>query len=161
LAGCALSSAGHEACLALRPQTATEKVETESERTWQFFRLLEEQLTLPLRQFSDVRPSLQWAAHAGAALQGLKLLAIRDVATLSHTLSMFFRRQAAGYPHLRDLPEQLLSFPELEDTLCRCLDESGRLKDEASPELRSLRRRLRTLGEEIELRLQELLRSSQ
>ena len=161
LAGCTLSGAGHEACLALRPQIAVEKVEAESERTWQFFRLLEEQLTLPLRQFSDIRPSLQWAAHAGAALEGLKLLEILDVATLSRALAIFFRRQAAGYRHLMDLPEQLLSFPGLEDTLRRCLDESGRLKDEVSPELRSLRRRLRALGEEIEHRLQELLRSSQ
>ncbi|HEV8712999.1 MAG TPA: endonuclease MutS2 [Candidatus Binatia bacterium] len=160
LAGCTLSSAGREACLALRPQIAREQVEAESERTWQFFRLLEEQLTLPLRQFPDIRPSLQWAAHAGAALEGLKLLEIQDVAALSRALSIFFRRQAAGYDHLKDLPERLLSFPELEDALRRCLDESGRLKDEASPELRALRRRLRALGEEIEHRLQELLRSS-
>jgi len=161
LAGCALSGAGREACLALRPQTVGEKVEVESERAWQFFRLLEEHLTLPLHQFPDIRPSLQWAAHAGAALEGLKLLEIQDIAALSRVLATFFRRQAAGYDSLKDLPEQLLSFPELEDALQRCLDESGRLKDEASPELRTLRRRLRALGEEIEHRLQELLRSSQ
>src|SRR5262249_55225968 len=46
-------------------------------------------------------------------------------------------------------------------TLRRCLDDSGGLKDEASPELRSLRRRVRALGEEIEQRLHHLLRSSQ
>jgi DNA mismatch repair protein MutS2 len=161
LAGCALSSAGHEACLTLRPQFAEEKVEAESERAWQFFRLLEEQLTLPLRQFSDIRSALQWAVHAGTALEGLKLLEIQEVITLSRALSIFFRRQVGGYDRLKDLPERLLSFPELEDTLHRCLDESGRLKDEASPELRTLRRRLRMLGEEIEHRLQDLLRSSQ
>jgi DNA mismatch repair protein MutS2 len=55
----------------------------------------------------------------------------------------------------------LLAFPSLEDTLRRCLDESGQLKDEASPELRSLRRRLRALNEEIEQRLHSVLRSSQ
>lgn len=161
LAGCTLSSAGHEACLALRPQTAAEQVEVESERTWQFFRLLEEQLTLPLRGFPDIRPPLQWAAHEGAALEGPKLLEILDVAALSRTLSTFFRRQVEKYGQLKDLAARLLSFPELEDTLRRCLDESGRLKDEASPELRSLRRRLRALSEEIEQRLQHLLRSSQ
>lgn len=161
LAGCALSSAGHEACLVLRPQIAGERVEAESERTWQFFRLLEEQLTLPLRGFPDIRPSLQWAAHAGAALEGLKLLEIQDITALSRTLALFFRRQGGGLNSLKDLPERLLSFPELEDILRHCLDESGRLQDEASPELRSLRRRLRTLGEEIERRLQDLLRSSQ
>ena len=161
LAGCALSSAGQEACLALRPQTAAEKVEAKSERTWQFFRLLEEQLTLPLRGFPDIRPSLQWAAHEGAALEGQKLLEVLEVVALSRTLSTFFRRQTGGYSQLTDLPARLLSFPELEDVLRRCLDESGRLKDEASPELRSLRRRLRALSEELEQRLQQLLHSSQ
>ena len=161
LAGCALSSAGQEACLALRPQTTAEEVEAESERTWQFFRLLEEQLTLPLRGFPDLRPSLQWAAHEGAALEGQKLLEVLEVVALSRTLSTFFRRQATGYRQLTDLPARLLSFPELEDVLRRCLDESGRLKDEASPELRSLRRRLRALSEELEQRLQQLLHSSQ
>jgi DNA mismatch repair protein MutS2 len=161
LADCATSAAGREACLALRPQTISLQVETESERAWQFFRLLEEQLTLPLREFPDIRSSLRWAAHVGAALEGLKLLEILQVVALSRALSTFFRRQAAGYDRLSDLPDQLLSFPDLEDTLRRCLDESGQLKDEASPELRALRRRLRMLGEEIERRLQDLLRSSQ
>ena len=49
----------------------------------------------------------------------------------------------------------------MEDTLRRCLDERGHLKDEASPELRSLRRRFRLASAEIEQRLQNLLRSSQ
>jgi DNA mismatch repair protein MutS2 len=49
----------------------------------------------------------------------------------------------------------------LEDTLHRCLDEAGQLKDEASPELRSLRRRIRALNEELEQRLHNILRSAQ
>jgi DNA mismatch repair protein MutS2 len=161
LAGYTLSSAGHEACLELRPQTAHALVEADSERTWQFFRLLEKHLSVPLRQFPDIRPSLEWATHIGAALEGQKLLHILEVISLSRTLSTFFRRQASEYEQLCDLPETLLSFPALEDTLRRCLDESGQLKDEASPELRSLRRRIRILNEEIEQRLHGVLRSSQ
>ena len=161
LAGCTLSSAGREACLAIQPYTVAEQVEAASEQTWQLFRLLEEQLTLPLREFPDIRPSLQWAAHEGAALEGQKLLEIQEVIALSRALATFFRRQTADYDQLKDLPARLLSFPQLEETLRRCLDEGGRLKDEASPELRALRRRVRTLTEEIERRLQQLLHSSQ
>lgn len=161
LAGYTLSSAGHEACQTLTPQIDPDTVEAVSERTWQFFRLLEEHLSIPLRQFPDIRPALEWAAHVGAALEGQRLVQILDVLALSRTLATFFRRQASGYDHLRDLPETLLTFPMLEDTLQRCLEDTGQLKDEASPELRSLRRRLRTLSEEIEQRLNSLLRSSQ
>ncbi|MBM4255851.1 MAG: endonuclease MutS2 [Deltaproteobacteria bacterium] len=161
LAGCALSAGGQEACLALHPETTPTAVETSSERTWQFFRLLEEHLTIPLREFPDIRSTLQWAAQLGAAVEGPKLLEILEIVTLSRTLSTFFRRHVEERSHLRDLPERLVTFSELEDTLSRCLDERGALKDEASPELRSLRRRLRTLSGEIEQRLHQVLRSSQ
>ena len=161
LADCALSPAGREACLALRPQTTAALVETLSERTWQFFRLLEEHLTVPLREFPDIRPTLRWAAQLGAALEGAKLLEVLEIITLSRTLSTFFRRHVEGRSHLQDLPGRLVTFTELEDILSRCLDERGALKDEASPELRALRRRLRTLSGEIEQRLQQVLRSSQ
>lgn len=161
LANNAVSSAGREACLDIRPQTVAEQVHFESERTWQFFRLLEEHLSLPLREFPDIRPALQWAAQVGASLEGSRLLEVLEVIALSRVLSAFLHRHAAGYDHLTDLPTQLLTFPELEDTLRRCLDERGHLKDEASPELRSLRRRLRLASTEIEQRLQNLLRSSQ
>lgn len=161
LAGCTLSSAGHEACLTLSPQTNPALVEAESERTWQFFRLLEEQLAMPIREFPDIRPSLEWAAHLGAVLEGQKLLQILDTIALSRAIATFFRRQASNYDQLRHFPDVLLTFPELEDMLRRCLDEAGLLKDEASPELRSLRRRVRALSEEIEQRLHSVLRSSQ
>jgi DNA mismatch repair protein MutS2 len=161
LADCALSPAGREACLSLRPQTTAALVETVSERTWQFFRLLEEHLTVPLREFPDIRPTLRWAAQLGAALEGAKLLEVLEIVTLSRTLATFFRRHVEGRSHLQDLPGRLVTFTELEDILSRCLDERGALKDEASPELRALRRRLRTLSGEIEQRLQQVLRSSQ
>ena len=161
LANNTVSSAGREACLDIRPQTVADQVHFESERTWQFFRLLEEHLSLPLREFPDIRPALQWAAQVGASLEGSRLLEVLEVVVLSRVLSTFFHRQAAGHDHLVDLPKRLLTFPELEDTLRRCLDERGHLKDEASPELRSLRRRFRLASAEIEQRLQNLLRSSQ
>lgn len=161
LANNTVSSAGREACLDIRPRTIADQVQFESERAWQFFRLLEEHLSLPLREFPDIRSALDWAAQVGASLEGPRLLEVLEVIVLSRVLSAFLRRHAAEHDHLTDLPPRLLTFPELEDTLHRCLDERGHLKDEASPELRSLRRRLRMATAEIEQRLQSLLRSSQ
>ncbi|MGE0826687.1 MAG: endonuclease MutS2 [Candidatus Binatia bacterium] len=160
LADSALSEAGREACLSLSPHTTEDVIIIQSERTWQFFRLLEEQLSIPLQAFPDIRPSLQWATHIGTALEGVKLLEILQVVALSRAMATFFRRHAATNAALHDLPSRLLAFPELEEVLQRCLNERGELKDEASPELRSARRRLRTLGEEIEQRLQRTLHSA-
>ena len=132
LAEGAVSTAGREACVAIRPQTDPDQIVKDSERTWQFFWLLEEQLSLPLREFPDIRSSLQWAVHVGTALEGPKLREVLSVIALSRQLSQFFRRHAESAPLLADLPARLRAFPTLEDTLNACLDDGGKLKDEAS-----------------------------
>ena len=161
LVECAVSASGREACAAIRPATDPDRIEKNSERTWQFFRLLEEQLSLPLREFPDIRPALQAASHAGAVLEGPRLLEIQTTLAVSRQLAQFFRRHTEHAPLLADLPARLPLLPALENTLRRCLDDSGSLKDEASPALRTLRRSVRTLRDEIERRLRDQLRSSQ
>lgn len=160
LADCAVSASGREACVAIRPVTDPDRIEKESEQTWQFFRLLEEQLSLPLREFPDIRLALQAARHAGAILEGPRLLEIQTTLAVSRQLAQFFRRHTEHAPLLADLPARLPPLPTLENTLRRCLDDSGNLKDEASPALRTLRRRVRALRDEIERRLRDQLRSS-
>jgi DNA mismatch repair protein MutS2 len=143
--------------LALRPQTAPERVEAESKRTRQFFHFLTACPAFPLRSFPDIRPVLPRAAPAGAALEGQKPREILDIIALSRTLATFLRDAARDYGQLVDLPTRLLAFPALEDALNRCLESNGQLKDEASPELSSLRHRLRAVEEESERQLQRLL----
>ena len=82
LADYALSSAGREACLALKPQIAEPFVEEDSERTWQCFRLVEERLSLPLGPFPDIRPTCEKADLSGVALEGQRL---RDVLAVGDT----------------------------------------------------------------------------
>lgn len=161
LADCAVSVSGREACTAIRPATDPQQIEENSERTWQFFRLLEEQLSLPLHEFPDIRPALQAASHVGAVLDGPRLLEIQTTLAVSRQLAQFFQRHTQPGSLLADLPARLPALPALEQTLGRCLDDSGGLKDEASPALRTLRRSVRTLRDEIERRLRDQLRSSQ
>ena len=161
LADCALSSAGRAACLALKPQVAEPLVKEDSERTWQCFRLVEERLSLPLEPFPDIRPTCEQADHGGVALEGQKLRDILAVVTRARLLAGFFRRDAAAFDHLKGYTDRLPALPDLETALDRCLDEDGSLKDEASPTLRLLRRQVRSLGEDIERRLQHTLRSSE
>ena len=97
LADCALSSAGREACLSLKPQVAEPLVKEDSEQTWQCFRLIEERLSLPLEPFSDIRPTCEQADHGGAVLEGQKLRDILAVVTRARLLARFFRRDAAEF----------------------------------------------------------------
>ena len=92
LADCAVSVSGREACTAIRPATDPQQIEENSERTWQFFRLLEEQLSLPLHEFPDIRPALQAASHVGAVLDGPRMLEIQTTLAVSRQLAQFFQR---------------------------------------------------------------------
>ncbi len=161
LADCALSSAGRAACLALKPQVAEPLVKEDSERTWQCFRLVEERLSLPLEPFPDIRPTCAQADHGGVALEGQKLRDVLAVVTRARLLARFFRRDAAAFERLNGYADRLPALPDLEAALDRCLDENGGLKDEASATLRSLRRQVHSLSEDIEHRLQRTLRSSE
>lgn len=161
LADCALSSAGREACLALKPQVVEPFVKEDSKRTWQCFRLVEERLSLPLGPFPDIRPTCERADHSGVALEGQKLRDVLAVVTRARLLAGFFRRDAAAFDRLKVYADRLPALPDLETALDRCLDEDGSLQDGASPTLRSLRRQVRSLGEDIERRLQRTLRSSE
>ena len=161
LADCALSSAGRAACLALKPQVAEPLVKEDSERTWQCFRLVEKRLSLPLEPFPDIRPPCEQAAHGGAALEGQKLRDVLAVVTRARLLAGFFRRDAAEFDLLKGYADRLPALSALEAALDRCLDENGGLKDEASPTLRSLRRQVHSLSEDLERRLQRTLRSSE
>ena len=161
LADCALSSAGRAACLALKPQVVEPFVKEDSERTWQCFRLVEERLSLPLGSFPDIRPTCEQADHGGAVLEGQKLRDVLAVVTRARLLARFFRRDAAVFDRLKGYADRLPALPDLEAALQRCLDENGGLKDEASAALRSLRRQVHSLGEDIERRLQRTLRSSE
>ena len=159
LADCALSSAGRAACLALKPQTVEPLVKEDGERTWQCFRLVEERLSLPLGSFPDIRPTCEQADHDGVVLEGQQLRDVLAVVTCARLLARFFRRDAATFDRLKGYADRLPALPDLEAALHRCLDENGGLKDEASPTLRSLRRQVYSLGEDIERRLQRTLRS--
>jgi len=130
------------------------------DRQWAFFRLVEIAGAPPLATFPDVRESLAVAEHEGATLTGERLLEIRTVIAQAHALRRFLRPRAHDFPALADLPEALHTFPELESALGRALDETGALRDDASPRLAELRAELRELRSEIELRLERLVTSN-
>ena len=53
------------------------------------------------------------------------------------------RRYLADSEHFSDLREQLASLPELKIEIYRCFDDEGNLKDNATPQLASIRRKIK------------------
>ncbi len=157
LAAFACSTVGKEACRALTPRLDRADAERALDASWQCFRLLEEQGSLPLSEFPDIRFSLRTAARDGAVLDGKSLVEIRTVLGVMHDVRAFFKKHAKHFAALAVLPDQLVPMADLQHTLARALDEHGDVSDNASDELAEVRRTIRQLRAKLTRRLEDLL----
>ena len=115
---------------------------------------------IPLNGLKDIRKSLTHAAKVGALLDAEELLDVRKVAQIPEDIHRTFEKcDREEFPNLFAIVDALPVFPELVEAISHCLDAEGMLLDRASPELRTLRRKLSRLRENIHQKLEATLRS--
>jgi DNA mismatch repair protein MutS2 len=151
--GFAASEPGHEALAALRPAADADSVVERLRATAEMAELREHAGALPIQEFADMRPVLVDAARSGAILDGKSLVVTRDFVVAARHVDAFLRSRVERLPHLAALARNLLAPKELADALLRALADDGGLLDDASPELKRLRTRLRDERADLEARL--------
>jgi len=115
---------------------------------------------IPLNGLKDIRVSLTHAAKVGALLNAEELLDVRKVAQIPADIHRTFeKRDREEFPNLFAIVDALPVFPELVEAIRYCIDAEGVLLDRASPELRTIRRKLSRLRENIHQKLESTLRS--
>ncbi len=120
-------------------------------------RLLVEQSQASIGGARDVRGPLE-RARRGGRLAPADLLEIAD--TLRATGLFAARLSDWRGTHLASVRAELEEAPQLRLRIERTVDEAGEILDSASPELASIRRRLRTAQDRVRERLNTMLRSS-
>ncbi|HYC23099.1 MAG TPA: Smr/MutS family protein [Candidatus Bathyarchaeia archaeon] len=128
---------------------------TELERVADFSAITAEEAA-PIGDVPDVRSALALSRTAGAMLSGPDLKEIATAIASIRRMRGFLRARGAGRPRILAYLGALHAFPDLDRRLGDALDEEGALRDDASPELRAIRRELRQLRAEIERRLARL-----
>ena len=115
---------------------------------------------IPLPGLRDIRGLLNHAAKLGSLLDAEELLDVRKVAKIPSDIHRVFeKREREEFPNLFALVDALPAFPELVDAIDYCINAEGILLDRASPKLRSIRRKLLRLRENIHQKLEATLRS--
>ncbi|MEM6430838.1 MAG: endonuclease MutS2 [Deinococcota bacterium] len=150
LAERASSSLGRERALKLRPTTDRDWIHLQWQRT-------EEALTgtpLSLGGVNDIRPLLT-RVEDGDLLDGKELLEIAYTMDASGTIKRAIL--ASERPLLSAMAEQLGSFDGALRIVREQLDPQGKVRDNATPKLRDIRRRLHPLRGRIREQLQKLL----
>ncbi len=154
------SEPGREATAELRPSIDADEVRRRLTTTAEMVELRSHAGSIPISEFSDQRPYLLAAARAGAILGGEALVKVRDFIVGSRHVIGFLRSRVERFPQVAALVHNLLAPKELADAMLGALADDGTILDDASPELKRLRSRLRDERAELEARLLRSLNAS-
>ncbi|MGB6973854.1 MAG: Smr/MutS family protein [Terracidiphilus sp.] len=163
VAGFAASSVGRAAILGLRPSTDSDWIVRQHLLAAELRLLLTEQVSIPLGGLFDPTQHLAKSQIAGAALEAPELLAVArlasDVAAWQSLLASPPARLAGKLPGLVELSAALTGgLRTLSESIQRKFQPDGTLADDASPDLRRIRREQERQQRVIEESLRAALR---
>ncbi|MFN4945494.1 MAG: endonuclease MutS2 [Chryseotalea sp.] len=123
--------------------TDFEWVNTELTLVTEFKQLTERSLDFPSNHFYDPQEWLNRAAIEGNFLEPAEL---HQFSLLLHTLHLsvsFLQKNAGDFPGLAGLTTQVQSQEKIRKSIADKIDDTGHVKDTASPELQRIRKKLR------------------
>ena len=116
---------------------------------------------IPLAGLTDISQQLQQASKTGAILEPDEFLNIAKVAQLPSTIKKKFKNPDCDeFSRLLSIVDALPVFDEIVESIWSRISSEGTVLDRASSELRSIRRKLIKIRENIHIKLEAILRSS-
>lgn len=114
---------------------------------------------LPLGAFYDIEPSLN-LAKKGGTLTMKQLLEVLYNLHVAREASDFLRNDVPEIPVIREMSDLLSIQRRLEENIDRCIISEDEMSDNASSELRSIRRSIVRQNEAVRAKLNHILGSS-
>jgi DNA mismatch repair protein MutS2 len=129
-------------------------------QTEEFRKLLALGEAFPEANFLDVSQSLQKAAIEGAFLTEEEFSDLRlSLGTLHKCLEIINKKDDKEIPHLKELSGGLVIDKLLLSEIERVIDERGKVRDNASPELRDIRSSILREQASVRKKIEQILRS--
>ncbi|MFD2569732.1 endonuclease MutS2 [Spirosoma soli] len=131
-------------------------------QTAEFKQIVQYEPDFPSSNYIDVRPHLNRARVEGLALTEAEFfdlkLALRTIQDCLRFLSK--RDDETAFPFLKELADPIGVDKKLTDAIERVIDDRGLVRDSASPELASIRRRIISEQANLRKRLDSILRQA-
>lgn len=160
LAQYTVSPMGREKVELLYPLTAIDQINSLLKETSEATELLRLEAEIPLPNLKDIR-LLLLKLDKGSVLEPEEVLAVAGILSASRRLKKFILDRKDKYPLLSEISTDLIANQTLEEQINQVLLDTGEISDTASPELRAIRRQIKSLNEGIKDRLDQILRSTQ
>ncbi|MCL2616819.1 MAG: endonuclease MutS2, partial [Defluviitaleaceae bacterium] len=163
LADKAISQAGKQLALKLAPVCDINYITRMLRATSEASSVIVKRGSLPLGGIKDISASLTRVRLAGA-LSVEELLAVADFAYVVRKASSYFKEDSRGvahdmYPVVADLFGALVPVGDIESEVNRCLSPPNMVNDNASSQLATIRRQIKSAGDKIRESLNKVIHS--
>jgi DNA mismatch repair protein MutS2 len=158
LKGFTSSELGRRECERIRPRSDPRQVKTLLAEVTALKEILEGAADLPLHGIADIEPILQHARIEGAILPPPELLMVAASVQSSSALKRFFRALDEHFAPLQEIGKAFSAPTSLAKEIEHAIAPAGELYDEASPDLKALRGKIKKLRQAIQERLEALVR---
>ncbi|MHC4788695.1 MAG: endonuclease MutS2, partial [Planctomycetota bacterium] len=152
----AVTPRGRRMARTLRPMKGEGPLRRALQETTEMAEALAEGFHLPLGPIEDVSPAAERARAGGGPLEPRVLWRIAECTEAASRVAGSLQRLGGSYPALAALGRSVPQLPELAKAIYSAIDASGMVVDGASPELKAIRRRIRSLRKRIEGTLRRL-----
>ena len=152
------TSVGHEISISLEPSSNLEEVQARLDETTEAVKI--QSVASPaFNGAKDIRQLLK-KIKIGSILDTLELLDIRSTMATMRDVKRFFKETEIEAPILKSKATQIEILGNLEQKIDRTIDEHGAVKDDASTELRRIRRELKAAQEAIKEKIFNILHNA-
>lgn len=135
-----LGEIGKEICETFSFTQSFDQIDLKLDQTIEFIDIINGENNLPLEYVLDVRRPLSRCRIEGQYLDIDELFSIKRAIETVRAICNFFRsREPEELPALRKVVKDLQDFPYIQNRIDSILTKHGKIKDNASPELRSIR----------------------
>ncbi|GAB5534046.1 MAG: endonuclease MutS2 [Rubricoccaceae bacterium] len=160
LEGHARTPYGRERLADLAPSPDLDRVTERLSRAGEATAIVQSGNPLPVASASDVRPTLAKLSPKNAVLDGDELAEVASVVVATRRLHDGLHARKEEAPGLWEVAKRITVLKALEDRIGRTVDEQGRVRDDASPELSRLTREIHKRQGQLRSTLQSALRAA-
>lgn len=155
-AGCEMS---RQIAADLKPGTDIRDISEELRSTTEAVDLIVRKGALPTEGLYDIGPAVKFA-RKGGCLNPKQLLQVHFNLAIAGRVVSYLKSDVPPMPLIMSLAELIVAHPRLEEEIDRCILSEDEIADNASSELRSIRRGILRQNETIRNRLNQMVNSS-
>lgn len=155
-AGCVMAK---EQITQLKPYTQVRKIREALQETSEASSAIFAKGNPPLGQIYDIGAALHFSRKGGTLTMRQLLQVLYNIRVASNMVT-WFKSDLPELPILMGMAEVIATFPRLADNIDRCIISEDEMADNASPELRNIRRSIVRQNEAIRHRLGQIISSS-